>query len=304
MTAADEVPPWRYRSATAALGRTLASDVALGRRSRTDHLWSPTGPRRRIHRPIFVVGAPRSGTTYLGDAIGRLPNVSYHFEPIATKYAADRHTTGQWDSSRTGTYLTISYWLLLASRLELGQRFCDKTPQACFLVDLLSERFPDSQFVHIIRDGRDSAVSYREKPWLRADAATPRRFEPGGGRWGPFPRFWTEPPRRDEFRATTDLHRCIWAWRQFTTAAREQSARLPDDRLLEVRYESLVAKPEKVGHQLAAFLGESAGSERLMAHLRSSANAGSVGRWRDLTRDEQTILSEEAGELLAELGYE
>src|SRR5947207_79174 len=42
----------------------------------------------RLHRPIFIIGAPRSGTTFLGDCIGRMPEVSYHFEPRLTKAAA------------------------------------------------------------------------------------------------------------------------------------------------------------------------------------------------------------------------
>src|SRR5215467_14788000 len=42
----------------------------------------------RLHRPIFVVGAPRSGTTFLGNCLGRLPEVSYHSEPRLTKAAA------------------------------------------------------------------------------------------------------------------------------------------------------------------------------------------------------------------------
>ena len=42
----------------------------------------------RLHRPIFIIGAPRSGTTFLGSCLGRMPEVSYHFEPRLTKAAA------------------------------------------------------------------------------------------------------------------------------------------------------------------------------------------------------------------------
>ena len=28
----------------------------------------------RLHRPVFIIGAPRSGTTFLGSCIGRLPH--------------------------------------------------------------------------------------------------------------------------------------------------------------------------------------------------------------------------------------
>ncbi len=36
--------------------------------------------------PIFV-GAPRSGTTFLGTCLARIPRISYHFEPAAAKAA-------------------------------------------------------------------------------------------------------------------------------------------------------------------------------------------------------------------------
>ena len=37
---------------------------------------------------ILILGAPRSGTTFLGSCIGALAEVSYHFEPRVTKAAA------------------------------------------------------------------------------------------------------------------------------------------------------------------------------------------------------------------------
>ena len=40
-----------------------------------------------LKRSIFIIGAARSGTTFLGDCIGRLPEVTYHHEPPATKAA-------------------------------------------------------------------------------------------------------------------------------------------------------------------------------------------------------------------------
>lgn len=302
-TPADEVAPWRFRSAGAALIRTVAADAARGPGARGDARWTPSPPRIQLRPPIFIVGAPRSGTTYLGDAVGRLASVAYHFEPVATKYAAQRFATGSWGSAQTAKYLRSAYWLLVASRLEWGRRLCDKTPQASFLVSVLAEHFPDSQFVHIVRDGRDAAVSYRERPWLRQDSSAVLRFEPGGGRWGPYPRFWTEADRQEEFRTTSDLHRCIWAWRRFTEAAAGQSAQLPEGRLLTVRYEHLVSDPHAVGQRLAEFLGEPRSATSLMNHLAATANPASVGRWRQLSRDEQSVLTDEAGTLLADLGY-
>src|SRR5215213_3928585 len=51
------------------------------------------GPRAldpRLSEPVFVLGAPRSGTTFLGSRLGLVSEFSYHFEPRLTKAAA-RH---------------------------------------------------------------------------------------------------------------------------------------------------------------------------------------------------------------------
>src|SRR5205823_2810261 len=54
----------------------------------------------RLRRPVFVIGAPRSGTTFLGSCLGRLPEISYHFEPRLTKAAARCVYDGSWSTRR------------------------------------------------------------------------------------------------------------------------------------------------------------------------------------------------------------
>ena len=78
---------------------------------------------------------------------------------------------------------------------------------------------PAAQFVHIIRDGRDATVSHAEQPWLAAASGGTARRGRGGQLWGPYPRWWVEPDRREEFTAVSDLVRSAWCWRRFTTAA-------------------------------------------------------------------------------------
>ena len=42
-------------------------------------VWRRSCPALR--RPVFIIGAARSGTTFLGDCIGRIPEITYHHEP-------------------------------------------------------------------------------------------------------------------------------------------------------------------------------------------------------------------------------
>ena len=54
-----------------------------------------------LEGPIFVIGAARSGTTFLGDCVGHLPEVSYHHEPPATKAAGRYVYEGLWGFERS-----------------------------------------------------------------------------------------------------------------------------------------------------------------------------------------------------------
>src|SRR6266702_2334971 len=141
----------------------LASDIRD--RSRDPALRKRPSARAvdpRLHRPIFIIGAPRSGTTFLGNSLGRLPGISYHFEPRLTKAAARCVYEGSWTARRGGTVFRLSYGALLLAALDGGYRFAEKNPENSFIVPFLAEEFPDAQFVHIVRDGRDAAVSHAE----------------------------------------------------------------------------------------------------------------------------------------------
>src|SRR6266702_2663205 len=209
----------------------------------------------RLHRPIFIIGAPRSGTTFLAGCIGRMPEVSYHFEPRLTKAAARCVYDGSWSERRCAAVFRLSYSALLVAALDGGRRFAEKNPENSFVVPFLATALPGAQFVHIVRDGRDVAVSHAEQPWLAAASAGAARRGRGGQLWGPYPRWWVEPARREEFSKVPDIVRSAWCWRRFTAAALDGLAELPAGRKIELRYERLVADPAGAADTLAGFLG-------------------------------------------------
>jgi hypothetical protein len=253
---------------------------------------------------VFLLGAPRSGTTFLGDSLGAVPSVSYHHEPVATKAVTGSLVEGDWSAARARRAFRLTYTVLLASGHGAGRRFCEKTPQNCFIVPQLAAWFPDATFVHIVRDGRDAALSYAAKPWLAAASAGSGRREPGGYSWGPYARFWVETDRRGEFETTSDLHRCIWAWRRHTEAAMAGAAALAPGRLLELRYEDLVADPAREGRRLGEHLQLSTQDIAHLTQALGAAQPGSVGRWRrELDATGASEVDREAGGLLRHLGY-
>jgi hypothetical protein len=284
----------------------LASDVRDRRREPA--LRKPPSARAldpRLHRPIFVVGAPRSGTTFLGSCIGRLPEVSYHPEPRLTKAAARCVYDGSWSQRRAASVFRLSYSVLLLAALDGGRRFAEKNPENSFVVPFLAATMPTAQFVHIIRDGRDAAVSHAEQPWLAAAAAGTRRGR-AGQLWGPYPRWWVEPERREEFARVSDLVRSAWCWRRFTTAALDGLAglsRATGKRALELRYETVVHDPGGTAEVLGAFLGTSAAGLQALRSGLAGARTSSAGRWRARPRHEIDEIQAEIGPLLCQLGY-
>lgn len=259
----------------------------------------------RVRRPLFVLGAPRSGTSLLGDLIGALPEFSYHFEPPITKAAARYVAEGRWSYAKAWLFYRLAYGWLIARHRDGDLRFAEKTPQNAFIVPFLARAFPDAQFLHIVRDGRDAALSYAKKPWITEAGRGSGRREHGGYPFGPVARFWVEPERRAEFESTSDLHRCIWAWRRHVEAAQSALAALPPERRLEVRYEALVADPQAVATAALDFLGiADRESRRQLERTLAAVKGDSVGRHeRELKPDDRPLMEREAGDLLAELGY-
>lgn len=262
--------------------------------------------RPRFEAPVFVVGAPRSGTSVLAGTIGTMPSVSYHREPVLMKAVARHVGRGDWSREGATRLIRAVYGALLAIHLDGDLRLVEKTPQNAFLVPTLAEAFPDGRFVHIVRDGRDASVSYLEKPWVRQVFAWTHRRDPGGQPYGPFAPWWVEPERRDEYESTSDLHRAIWVWRRHVEAARSALADVDPSRWIEVRYEELVRDPAPVGEQILDVLSVADPAERARFHdALGQLRGASVGRWHDRFDDvDLAVIEREAGALLRDLGQE
>jgi hypothetical protein len=242
-------------------------------------------------RLVFVLGSPRSGTTFLAGAVGSLPGFVDLGEVAALK-AAIPELAGVPPAEAASELRGL---LQRARRLGLvgSQRAVEQTPESVFVAPALTAAFPDAGFIHIVRDGRDVVCSLLERGWVSAGRGGE---DDAGHEYGPAARFWVEAERVHEFERASDARRAAWAWRRYVTAAREL-----DERVLEIRYERLTAHPEEVAGVVARFLD--APLEPLQRAFHG-AHEGSVGRWeRDLSPDDLAEVEAEAAQLLAELGY-
>lgn len=180
-------------------------------------------------KPIFIIGSPRSGTTLLRLILDSHPNISCgpetHFLSEFSKIVNSR-----WQQIEPFGF-EKAYWnQKIASFFDSFQteyaekrgkkRWAEKTPKYTTMLDFINELFPDSQMIHIIRDGRDVVTSHRD-------------------RWG----------YQVAMRSIND-------WKTYVTMANEFGKKVPSDRYFELRYENLVTAPEETLRPLFDYLQE------------------------------------------------
>jgi hypothetical protein len=256
-----------------AVAGARVAERALGQRPRLGH----------EERLIFVVGCPRSGTTFMGRAIGGLPGFIDLSEVTPWKAALPHEPSAAQLRSILERVRLIG--------LARGLRCVEQTPETSHVLREALEAYPQAQAVHALRDGRDVVCSLLGRGWLNEGRDG---GDDAGHAYGAQSRFWVEPERRAEFSRVSDTRRCAWVWRRYVEAVRAAGG---GARLLEIRYENFANCAE----ELAAFLGaDVASTHRALDNFRDT----SIGRWRtELTPEQVADVEAEAGPLLAELGY-
>ncbi|MES2466729.1 MAG: sulfotransferase [Verrucomicrobiota bacterium] len=309
------------------------------RKSLWARLWTRGAPEVHRARPTlpvpFLVGAPRSGSTLLRmmlDANSQLAippetgfltgireqaghpcTVERVVEWMTTYPAGQAPVWNDFQMSRDSLEKALRglpalnlaeavgcFYRLYASG-QNKPRWGDKTPGYAQHMEAIRALIPESKFIHLIRDGRDVALSLRAQP-----------FSPG-------------PTMTDQAKL----------WMEMTAAARRSAEGLGG--CMEVRYEQLVRDPEPVLREICVFLElpfepgmlhpEQRAEARLLEHEERVAPGGRVvltkaerrniwhhsakavdarmaGQWREkLTIEEIAEFEETAGRWLGELGY-
>jgi hypothetical protein len=261
--------------------------------------------------PIFVVGAPRSGTTIVAKSLGEHSALwtsdESHFLARLVKSAEDVYASGLeghcqswlWAQS-VGRAEFISYLgtgvnALFTSRSG-GRRWIDHTPYYLDVAEPLAEMFPEARFIHVLRDGRrvvHSMLHLLDSPRFvvgrRRSSGGPRR-----GRWG------------EDFRAACRL------WASSVEAATTFVGQHPE-RARTVVHEQLVTDPEPAFQELFDFIGverERSPVELLRSTLINSSfapdGAAPPGApeepWHGWSREERAQFASEAGPTLIAAG--
>ncbi len=257
------------------------------------HIVRRSGVRlgRPDERMVFVLGSPRSGTTFLGRSVGSLPGFVDLGEVAALKAAIPELAALPVDEAAARIRKTLAWTRRLA--FVGSRRAVEQTPETAYVAEAAARAFPEAALLHIVRDGRDVVCSLLEQGWLSAGRGG---RDDAGLAYGAEARFWVEPERHAEFAGASDARRCAWAWRRYVSAARSLGPRA-----YELRYEELAADPSATGAGLAAHLGVPA---EPLSEALAAVHGESIGRYRrDLTAEQLADVEAEAGALLRELGY-
>ncbi|MFI7450592.1 sulfotransferase family protein [Nonomuraea sp. NPDC049714] len=208
-------------------------------------------------RPVFVIGCPRSGTTMLQLMLHSHPRLAV---PPETRFlmpayyrrrsfgdlrdASRRRSLAEWIATDRSTKFrelkidkndfieqavagpgSLGSVIGTAFRMyaeRFGKpRWGDKRPSYVKHTDLLLRLFPDAQFIHLIRDGRDCVASLKEMPWY-----------------------------------THDSFHAVSTWAEAIDAGDRLRRAMPEDSYFELRYEHLTDDPSTELKKLCEFLGE------------------------------------------------
>jgi sulfotransferase family protein len=243
-------------------------------------------------RVIFCFGARRSGTYLVQRMIAAHPAVSAvpsesHLISHGVAPLLERFHHGVKRSSQIGAIYADREALIdavrdlcdtaFAEHLEPGASYVvERTPLHALHASLIAELYADAGVVHVIRDGRDVALSMVRRTW-----------------WGP-------DSISDAAREWAD---CVHNGRQASGLAR----------YVEIRYEDLLGDPRSSIERVFEALGLESPDDVLEAALGELGIARNVepgdrigtGKWRDaLSPKDLAAFDRVAGETLRELGYD
>jgi hypothetical protein len=165
---------------------------------------------------------------------------------------------------------------------EGKDRWGDKTPYYVLHLKTIVELFPNAQIIHLIRDGRDCALSMFV--------------------------------REREFGVYNSYHAAEY-WQQYVETGKEVGRSLGDQSYLEIKYEDILSDQLSAMKRICAFLGED--FDHSLINFEKSSIAGktpllqknvqkdNAGKWRKkMTRAQIRVFESAAGDTLAQNGYE
>jgi hypothetical protein len=185
----------------------------------------------------------------------------------------------------------------------------------------IHDLYPETKVIHIIRDGRDAAVSAAHHVWNFGDVENKPR----------------QKAKRDAYRENPESVKAMGGiftgkqlrslsaeWQDKVGGAANQGRKYFGERYVEVKYEDMLRHPEVELRRLLEFLGADASEESAARCVQEASfeklgegrqrgeedpkafvRKGIAGDWKNVfTERDKRVFKKQAGELLVKLGYE
>jgi LPS sulfotransferase NodH len=254
--------------------------------------------------PLFVVGCPRSGTTFLSSLLRdssygapfesqfiikyfhRLP----YFEPLddlgnfsqllraILRERAIRQRRVDLDPTKVFADLDEKSYPAVVDaicfeisrqRNEDVRSWGDKTPEYTLYLESLLSLFPDSRFIYLTRDGRDVALSLMKKSW------------------GP-----------------SNVYGCALMWKDYIEQKVGFRSLETAGRALFVRYETLLQDPAAEIVRIYRYLDEPC-PESELERLAATTNRSNFDKWKhEMAESQRETFERVAADTLRGEGYE
>jgi len=265
--------------------------------------------------PVFIIGAPRSGTSILAWSLAQHSELWTEAESDIFFYllkdglieqafeTSVGRPDGTWlrnqgvDLEQFLAHLGLGLNALL-TRTSHGRRWIDQTPANTVVVDRLAEMFPGARFLHILRDGRRVVHSMINFHRAMGDPEAVERMK-SAGRLPPW---------------TTDFADACRTWVRFVGIA-SGFCRRHSDRAFTVSNERLITDPDDAMCEVLDFLAvrqEPAPALFLRSNRINSSFAGSgksehapptlTEPWREWLPEQYQVFLEIAGATMIDCG--
>lgn len=262
-------------------------------------------------QPIFIVSSGRSGTAMMHKILSQDKFIECHHEYLCNHV---QQVACLWEMK----YLKKSVALeqiekIYSPALRYSQMpiFIDSSNKTSWIIDLLFELYPNSKFIHLIRDGRKVVSSFYHK--LRNECYDDRSVyilqnaienneilpPPEKKYYWPIPFFSIS--KWQIFKELDQFGRICWYWGEVNSRIEDNLRNLPKNQYIQIKLEELVSSRKIVKH-LFNFI-EAEYREDYFIQLQIPHN---VNRPSDilLSQKERMTLDLLAGEFMSKYGYD